>query len=212
MAISPRRSIHAGLMLAVTLWGCAGCQSSVRVTDPPRSATEQFLLTVAASRAIEQLSVDALRGRQVYIDTQHFSAPEQGFVLSELRAKLLMSGVQLMPERGAAQIIMEVRSLGVGIDRSDLLVGIPSVLIRAGGVEDETGETTIPLATPELALVKNVDQRGVASIAFIAYWKDTGEVVANSGPYLGLTRREDWWFIGLGRRTAGDIAPVEAAK
>jgi hypothetical protein len=185
----------------------SGCTSTIRTTDPPRTATEQFLLSQAAAEAVDQLSVDALRGRRVYLDADYFAASEQAFVLGELRAKLLLSGVQLTT-RTDAQIVLEVRSGGVGIDRSDFLLGIPSLIVSAGDA-DASGLTRTPFATPELALVKNVNQAGIASVAFVAYWADTGEVVASSGPHIGRTLREDWWFFGFGPRTVGNIAPTE---
>ena len=64
-------------------------------------------------------------------------------------------------------------------------------------------------ATPELAIVKTTRQRGYAAVAFVAYWNDTGELVANSGPFIGRTEREDFWFFGLGPRTVGTIPPAE---
>ncbi len=197
-----------GALLVALLACCGGCSSSVRVSDPPRTATEQFLLSGAAAQAVSQLSVESLSGRRVFIDTQYFAGAEQAFVIGELRAMLLHKGVQLMPERDMAEIVMEIRSGGVGVDRSDFLLGVPSILLRAG---NEDG-TDVPLATPEVALVKNIDQIGIASVAFVAYWRETGELVASSGPFIGVTRREDWWFFGLGRRTVGDIPPVEAAE
>lgn len=198
------------LASCLLLGALGGCTSTIRVTDPPRTATEQFLLSKAAERAVEQLSVDGLRGRRVFLDSEYFAASESEFVLGELRAKLLLGGVELVRERDDAQIVLEVRSGGVGIDRSDFLVGIPSVLIRAGGEDGAT--TSTPLATPELALVKNINQAGFASVAFIAYWEDTGEVVAASGPYIGRTLREDWWFFGFGSRTVGNIPTTEAIE
>ncbi|MDZ4755087.1 MAG: DUF6655 family protein [Phycisphaerae bacterium] len=194
--------------LLMLVAGSVGCQSSVRVSDPARTATEQFLLSTAAARAVEQLSLDSLRGRSVFVDTAYFAASEPNFVVSELRAKLLLGGVELAPVRDKAQVVLEVRSGGVGIDRSDQLIGIPSVLLRADAGGDSSG-TEIPLATPELALLKSVNQRGIASVAFIAYWRETGEVVASSGPFIGRTLRDDWWFLGLGRRTVGDIPPTD---
>jgi len=185
----------------------AGCQSSIRSTDPPQTATEQFLLSTAASRAVDQISVDNLRGRKVFVDTTYFGAAQQNFVIGELRAKLLLGGVELFPERDKAQIVLEVRSGGVGIDRSDTFVGIPSILLQADSSGEGSG-TRIPLATPELALLKNTDQRGIASVAYVAYWRETGEVVASSGPFVGWTYRDDWWYFGLGLRTSGDIAPT----
>jgi len=191
-------------VMAAVLLG--GCTSTIRVTDPPRTATEQFLLSKAAASAVEQLSVEGLRGRRVYLDSDYFAASESAFVLGELRAKLLHGGVELVRERDESQIVLEVRSGGVGIDRSDFLIGIPSLLVRAGG--DDTS-TNVPVATPELAVVKNINQVGVASVAFIAYWTDTGEVVASSGPFIGRTLREDWWFFGFGPRTVGNIPTTE---
>jgi len=183
-----------------------GCTSTIRTTDPPRTATEQFLLSQAASEAVEQLSIEALRGRRVYLDADYFAASEQAFVLGELRAKLLLSGVQLTTLEDS-QIVVEVRSGGVGIDRSDFLLGIPSLIVNAG--DGDATATRTPFATPELAIIKNINQAGVASVAFVAYWTDTGELVARSGPFIGRTLREDWWFFGFGPRTIGNIAPTD---
>jgi hypothetical protein len=173
----------------------AGC-AQTRVTDPPRTATEQFLLSRAASEAVGQLSFDVLRGRRVWIDTEYFAASEQAFVLGELRAKLLLSGVQVARDLDDAQVILEVRSSGVGIDRNDFLLGIPSV----GAV------------TPELVLVKDREQKGFAGVSYVAYWKDSGEVVAASGPFIGRSLRDDWWFFGYGPRSSGNISPIRKAQ
>ncbi len=194
-------------LLAGGLLG-TGCTSSIRVTDPSRTATEQFLLSQAAALAVSQLSVENLRGRRVYVDDQYFAASESAFVLGELRNRLLMSGVQLMPERFTAQIILEVRSGGVGIDRSDYLLGLPALVLSAGEDGDNASLST-PVSTPELALLKNTNQVGVASVAFVAYWSDTGEVVASSGPFIGRTTRDDWWVFGFGPRTVGNIPTTD---
>jgi hypothetical protein len=187
-----------------------GCTSTIRVTDPPRTASEQFLLSHAAAEAVEQLSIDSLRGRNVYVDTTYFAASEQAFVLGELRARLLTNGVQLVVKREDSQIVLEVRSGGVGIDRADFLLGVPSLVVTSGDAGD--GIARVPFVTPELALFKNINQVGVASVAFVAYWTDSGEVVASSGPHIGRTMREDWWFLGFGPRTVGDIPTVETTE
>ena len=115
---------RAGLCLGIA--AVAGC-ASTRVTDPPRTATEQFLLSKAAAEAVEQLSFEVLRGRRVFVDTQYFAASEQAFVIGEFRAKLMQSGVQVARSIDDAQIVLEVRSSGVGIDRDDYLLGLPPI-------------------------------------------------------------------------------------
>lgn len=200
------RTIPILLLAALTL--LPACTSTIRTTDPARTATEQFLLSQAASLAVSQLTVEGLRGRRVFVDDQYFAASESKFVLGELRNRLFLGGVQLVPERELAQVILEVRSGGVGIDRADYLLGLPSLVLSAGEDGDNTSTST-PIATPELALLKNINQVGVASVAFIAYWADTGEVVASSGPFIGRTTRDDWWVFGFGPRTVGNIPTTD---
>lgn len=209
-------SIHrdAGRLITVlSLFGTATGCATIRVTDPPRTATEQFLMTGAAEAAVNQLSADALRDRIVYIDTTYLTsawqtAPELSYMIGELRAKLLKGGARLVPSREKAQIVLELRSPGVGIDRLEFLLGIPPIGLGAlaGGVAAAGGSSTV---TPEFAIIKSTRQYGFASVAFVAYWVDTGELLTSSGPFVGRTFREDWWILGTGPRTVGDIPPAQ---
>ena len=195
------------VLLASGGFGCA----TIRVTDPPRTATEQFLMTEASTRAIEQLSSNALRDRLVYVDSTYLSVTEQQFLLGELRARLLATGVRLVPSREGAQIVLEVRSGGVGIDRHDYLLGVPSVVLSQGG---STGPSVggVPLITPEIAIIKNIKQRGFASVAFVAYWANSGELLTSSGPFIGRTLREDYFLFGTGPRTVGNVPTTEQPR
>ena len=199
------------ILLTISLLG-GGC-STIRVTDPPRTATEQFLLTGAAQSAVAQVSADTLRDRIVYIDTTYLTtawqtAPELSFLIGEFRAKLLEGGARLADEKDSAQIVLELRSGGVGVDRLEFLLGIPSVGLSslAGGVAAAGGGAVV---TPELALLKSTRQYSFASVGFVAYWRDTGELLTSSGPFVGRRYREDWWILGTGPRTLGDIPPAE---
>jgi hypothetical protein len=201
-------TIRATLLLCVLL-SCADC-ATVRVTDPPRTATEQFLLNQSTVHAIEKLSAEALRDRRVYLDPTYLTAAtqpsqEHSFMIGELRARLLASGVRLANYREEAQVIVEVRSEAVGTDRYETLIGLPALYFFSGAV----GQSNIPITTPELALYKHTRQRGFSSVAFVAYWRDTGELIAASGPFVGDTNREDFWFFGFGPRTVGSIPPAQ---
>lgn len=197
------------MLLLLSSGGCA----TIRVTDTPRTATEQFLLSVAVTEAIEELSTNALRDRTVYIEPRYLrGVPDQetSFLLGELRAKLLLSGVRLVEDRAAAQMVLEVRTGGVGVDRTEFLLGIPALYMPT--VSGATGSAEVPLATPELAIIKRTRQRGFAGVAFVAYWADTGELVASSGPFVGETMRQDYWFFGTGPRTVGDIPTAQPPR
>jgi hypothetical protein len=197
--------LFCAALASVALCGCA----TQRVTDPARTATEQFLLSQAVTEAVGPLSFDALHGRRVYVDDQFFGAPEKAFVLGEVRARLLLSGVQLAQNQQTAEIVLEVRSAGIGVDRYDSIVGIPSLGAPGAATSAAAGIPSTGIITPELALVKETKQVSFASIAYVAYWIDTGEVVASSGPSIGRAWRDDWWLFGFGPRTIGTIAPVD---
>lgn len=200
----------SGTALLVTIWIVLGCGcANVRVTDPSRTATEQFLLSQAAAKAAGLLSFEAVQSRKVFLDVDHFAPVEKEFVLGEFRARLLHAGVRISPKREDAEIVVEVRSGGVGIDRYESLFGIPALTAPSGVTTSAAGVPIASLITPELAITKKIRQVAFASVGYVAYWADTGEVVASSGPVIGKTYREDWWLFGFGPRTIGTIAPVD---
>jgi hypothetical protein len=205
-------ALRLALMALIVLSAGQGC-ATVRTTDPPRTATELFLLSSAVQEAVDQLSADPLRDRLVWMETEYLSdaretSTELSFLVGELRAKLLQSGVRLVEKRDQAEIVLEVRSGGVSVDRLEFLLGIPAAVIPGA-----TGSINgVPLATPELALLKSTRQNGFASVAFVAYIAKTGELIAASGPFVGRTKREDFWILGTGPRTVGDIPPVERER
>jgi hypothetical protein len=196
---------HALIPILFVLAGCA----TQRVTNPPRTATEQFLLSKAVTDAVEALNFDVLHGRRVHVDERFFGAPEKEVVFGTLRARLLLSGVQIAPDAKGAEIVLEVRSDGVGIDRYDSIVGIPSIGAPPAATSAATGVPTAGIITPEVAIIKETRQISFASIGYVAYWADTGEVVATSGPSVGRAWRSDSWILNFGPRTSGTIPPVE---
>jgi hypothetical protein len=190
------RSIFCAIIIGALCLLAGGC-STLRTTYTTSTATERFLLTQAVSQAVDQLSAAGLRDKEVWVDATYLTGEEQGFIMAELRARLLTSGVRLMPKRELAKVVLEVRTGGIGVDSYEYFVGIPHV-----GVID----------TPEFAIIKDLKQRGFASVAFVAYFSDTGELLAASGPFVGRTIRTDYWLFGSGPRTAGNIPTAEKLK
>ena len=197
---------RARMLLVAALAAIGGC-TTVRTSDPPRTATEQFMLSTATTLAIEQLSAEPLRGRSVFIDNAYLSVIDQAFIIGELRGYLLMAGAKVTGQRDQAEAIVEVRSGGSGIDRYEFLLGIPALPL--GSLASAAGMPAIPLTTPELAIFKNTRQWGFTSVAIVAYWRDTGEVIGSSGPFVGRSHREDWWFLGLGPKSISNIPTTQ---
>src|SRR5215212_3957380 len=83
-----------------------GC-TFYRTTDPPITADQQFLTSEATIRAVDQLSAVALRDRIVFVDSTYLTGPDHSFLIAEVRARLLVSGVRLTDAKGKAQVILE---------------------------------------------------------------------------------------------------------
>src|SRR5215212_11926779 len=117
-----------------------------RTTDPPITADQQFLTSEATIRAVDQLSAVALRDRIVFVDSTYLTGHDHSFLVAEVRARLLVSGVRLAADRAKAQVILELRSGGIGIDRQYYMVGLPSF-----GLPGTSGPGGSAFATPEIA-------------------------------------------------------------
>ena len=200
-------------LLILLLGGCA----TIRVTDPAETADQLYLESEATRMAVNRVVVDQLRDRKVFVDPTYLTVVQQSaqplsfqqvpqqflFLLAELRAKLLLGGAMLVDKKEEAEIVVEPRTGGISVNRQDFLLGLANVTIPTEGV------ASVPFTTPELAILKTSKQFGFASIAIVAYWRDSGEVAAASGPFVGRTARQDYWIFGFGPNTVGNIPPAQ---
>jgi hypothetical protein len=210
------RPVAISILLIAFLTFHLAC-STIRVTDPTETADQEFLESEATRLAINQIATDQLRDRKVFVDPTYLAIVQENtpplsfkqvpqpylFLLAELRAKLLLSGARLVDKKEDADIVVEARTGGISVNHYELLVGLASITIPTEGV------ASIPITTPELAILKSTKQYGYASVAFVAYWRDTGEIAASSGPFVGRTAREDYWILGFGPNTVGNIPPTQ---
>ena len=60
--------LTAALLGAALLAGC----TTARSTAPVRTASEQLLISAAADRAAEQLSLCIPKGTRIFVDTRYF--------------------------------------------------------------------------------------------------------------------------------------------
>ncbi|HEY1717325.1 MAG TPA: DUF6655 family protein [Verrucomicrobiae bacterium] len=161
------------IALALFAGGCA----SFTLTNPPRSATEQLLLSTSADRALANADLQFFAGKKVFLDTTYFDSYDSKYAVGEIRDALSRAGALLMPDAKSAGIIMEARSGALSDDSADSLIGVPS-----------TG-LPIPLAgaisIPEIALYKSDKQFAYAKIALLAYANESRAHIYSSGPLTG---------------------------
>ena len=177
-----------------------GCHS-VKITEPKRTVTEQLLLSSAADRAVADLEVSVLRGKTVYLEERYFKSYDKRYVLGAIRQHLSESGARLTTDEEKADVIVEARSAGLGLDSRESLLGIPSIgfpILFAGTVQ-----------TPEIALYKSQQADSTAKFALFAYDRGSGEHVHSSGARSGKAHFYHYKFLGFFNWRRTDIPELD---
>ena len=165
-----------------------GC-TAVRETQPARTATEQLILSHAVIDAVRQIEADAVAGKKVMLDLSYLKIVDLEFAQGELRDRLLQLGAKLVADADAAEIIVEARSLGLGIDDSKTMIGIPAIPVPVPSVGI--------FKTPALPLYKHDKQRGIAGFSLTGIEAATGKHVFSVGPIIGNAVHSDMSLIGF---------------
>jgi hypothetical protein len=170
-------SVLAGLMTIAALSGC----STIRETDPGRTATEQLLISAAADRAAEKLVLNIPKSSRVFINAENFEGYDGKYAVGAIRDQILRQGFAITDNREAADTIVEIRSGALSVDKREVLVGTPDF------------DVPIPLAGqftfPEIALFKREEQIGVAKFAATSYDAKKGVLEHSTSPQFGGSER-----------------------
>ncbi|HEY1788122.1 MAG TPA: DUF6655 family protein [Verrucomicrobiae bacterium] len=168
------------MFLAVAFFS-AGCASSL-VTNPPRSATEQLLLSSSADRALSSVDLDMFAGRTVYLDTTYFDSYDSKYAIGEIRDALFRAGALLVNTETNADVIIEARAGALAIDNDTILFGIPNMSVPI--------PLSVPIEIPEIALYKTQTQHSYAKIALLAYVNQSRAHIYSSGPLIGKAHHD----------------------
>lgn len=196
---------HPSKTLALTLGllALAGCSTEV-TTNPARSVTEQLLISTAADRAINSVSLTQVLHQKVFVDGTYFDSYDSKYVIGAIRDALSRAGAKLVSAASNSDIIVEARSGGLSIDNGSTLIGIA-----------QTG-LPIPLAgtlnIPELALYKATRQKSIAKLALLAYSTHTLDHVFSTGPMVGKSYNTNYKLLFIIQWTATDIPQKKRKK
>jgi hypothetical protein len=155
----------------------AGCVMR-EVTSPPRSATEQLLLSTAADRAMASANLSMFNGRNVYVDFTYFDGYDSKYAEGEIRDALSRAGAVLAEDHKSADIIVEARSGAYSIDTNATFFGIPGIPLPVPSTAE------IPML-PAVPFYQKAEQLSYAKIALLAYANKSRAHVYSSGPLDG---------------------------
>lgn len=195
MALLYRFGLYLLLSAAV-----AGC-TTARQTQPAETATQQLLISRAADRAAEDMQLDLPAKTPVIIQAPALEGPTYQYAIGTIKEALLKQGLQVVNEKSAAEVVLEIRSGALSIDETKTLFGTPSF------------QVPVPLTAspkiPEIALFKKDQQRGIAKLAVTAYNADDGSYLASTSPTYGFSHRTRWTVLIFINWISSDLIPPE---
>jgi len=165
-----------------------GCYTA-KMSEPPRTALEQLVLSRSSDLAMDGVDLTWVRGKKIFVEEKYFDSYDKPYVIGLIRQHLNEAGGLLMKTDDKADMIVEIRSGGLGMDTSETLFGLPALTVPV--------PLSGSLQTPELAFYKNTKANGIAKFALFAYTRDTGEFVRSVGPVSGYSHFHLYKLVGI---------------
>lgn len=184
---------HLAILITLIVQGI-GC-TTTRTSETSRTGMEQLLLSNAVDQSLNKLNFAGLRGQSVYLDDQFLECVDKGYVLGSVRQRVLNVGGRLVAKPEESDVVLEVRSGGIGTDNVESYVGMPGIALPG----------PMPVELPEVKLWNRVSQMGTAKIGVVAY--DTrGRYLLNHGGHA-MARADDnnWFILGVGPFQNGTV-------
>lgn len=191
---------YSTLISALALATAVGACTLSRQTSPPRTATEQLLISKAADDAAARLDLKLPAGTKIYLNPVNFDGTDARYAVGAIRDELLKDGALLVPFREGADVTVDVRMGALSIDRSQTFVGLPPM------------DIPVPLSGtfsfPGISLYSQKEQKGVAKFVATAVDAD-GRLVSSTNPRFGYSHRNEWVALVVLAWTTSDIVPSE---
>ena len=180
-------------ILAACVGLCLGC-STTRTSDTARTGLEQMLISNAIDQAISSNQFASVGGRNVFLEEKYLDCTDKPYVLGTIRNRVLDAGGRLVDAADKADIVMEVRSGGVGTDNSEKYVGIPGLTVPG-----------LPVELPEVRIWERLAQYGTAKIAITCFDTKTGQQLESSGNLLARSDNSRWTVLGFSTGDTGSV-------
>lgn len=169
-----------------------GC-TTTSTSNTARTAKEQMLLSNAVDQSLDKVDFTPLYGQNVFIEEKYLDCVDKSYVLGSVRHRVLKAGGVIAPAADAADVVMEVRSGGVGTDTSDAYIGIP--------------EITLPgmLTLPEVRLTQRKTQYGYSKLGLVLYDAKTKNVLGDGGLSMAQADDNNWYAFGMNVWSDGSL-------
>lgn len=181
------RCICASLLLV--LIGC----TSTKTSNTARTGTEQLLISNAVDQALGKVDFSPMAGKKVLVEEKYLDSVDKGYIVSSIRHNVLHAGGHLTAKPEEADIILELRSGGVGTDISDAFLGVPGISLPG------------MVALPDLKLVTRSRQSAFAKLGIVAIDAKSQQELPVGGVSLAMSDDNNWYVMGVGPYRQGTM-------
>jgi hypothetical protein len=190
------------LLVAGLLCCCLSACNTTKMSNTARTGTEQLLVSSSIDRALDKVDFSNFRGQHVFIEDKQLDAVDKGYLLGSVRHRVLNADATLVDAKDKADVVLEVRSGGVGTDSSDMFLGMPGLSVPL-----------LPISLPEIRLVSRSTQTGIAKIGLAAYEAKSGRPLGVGGVAEAQSNDRNWYVFGVGPWESGTLKEeVKAAN
>ncbi len=181
------RCLCASLLLVLV-----GC-TSTKTSNTARTGTEQLLISNAVDQALGKVDFAPMAGKKVMVEEKYLDSVDKGYIVSSIRHNVLHAGGHLTAKPEEADIILELRSGGVGTDISDAFLGVPGISLPG------------MVALPDLKLITRSRQSAFAKLGIVAIDAKTQQELPVGGVSLAMSDDNNWYVMGVGPYRQGTV-------
>lgn len=187
----------AGLCAISMMAGCG----TIRETLPERAAKEQLVISTAADRAVNEMPESPFNGTKVYLNTTNLEGTDTAYTKQVVRDYLLANDAVLVGSRDEADVVLEIASGALSLDRRNYLLGIPAIPLPI----PMAGDT---LMLPEIPVLKALFYIGKVKLRMSAVDNQTKAEAFEVPVCRAKSLDSYWWFLFFGPFRYSDI-PME---
>ncbi|MDP6635636.1 MAG: hypothetical protein QGG42_12100 [Phycisphaerae bacterium] len=174
----------------IALGAAASCGCTTRtLSNTPRTAIEQLLLTRAVDMAMVKFDMPELADKKVFIDFANLKCYEAEYVTVAIRTRIARTGAELVESAEGADMTIEVASGALAMEYKRSEVGMPPLPVPNS-----------PAPLPAMPLYRSIEQTAIIKLLLFVHTK--GRFVASHTYYAKADREEH--FILQWRATRKD--------
>lgn len=186
------RGTWRGMPIILTAALLAGC-TSTKSSNTARTAVEQLLISTSVDETLDSVDFRPFADTDVFVDDKYMDSVDKSYVVASVRHRLMQQGARLAAKPEDAQVVVELRSGGIGTDTSESYVGLPEVSLPG------------MLTLPEVRFITRSSQTGTAKIGLVAYNAKTREILGDGGVSLARSDDNNWYVLGIGPYQNGTL-------